>query len=85
MEITGLSIAARAQAVTDAAEARKALRLLTDRYPQQASFPLPMPQPGDVRIFRVTPVIISVIDYSQGFGHTDLVTCDIVATNGAFC
>lgn len=28
----------------------------------------------DVRIFRVTPTVISVLDYSQGFGHTDLVT-----------
>src|SRR5262245_60925804 len=26
-------------------------------------------------ILRVTPTIISVLDYSKGFGHTDLVTC----------
>ncbi len=24
---------------------------------------------------RVTPTVISVLDYSKGFGHTDLVTC----------
>jgi hypothetical protein len=34
-----------------------------------------MPKPADVRIFRVTPVVISVLDYTQGFAHTDLVTC----------
>ena len=28
-----------------------------------------------VRIFRVTPTVISVLDYSKGFTHTDLVTC----------
>ena len=28
-----------------------------------------------VRIFRVTPTVISVLDYARGFGHTDLVTC----------
>jgi hypothetical protein len=28
-----------------------------------------------VRIFRVTPVVISVLDYSRGFGHTDLIAC----------
>jgi nitroimidazol reductase NimA-like FMN-containing flavoprotein (pyridoxamine 5'-phosphate oxidase superfamily) len=50
MEITGLSMAARAQAVVD-------------------------PTPADVRIFRVTPTVISVLDYSKGFAHTDLVTC----------
>lgn len=28
-----------------------------------------------VRIFCVTPLVISVFDYSKGFAHTDLVTC----------
>lgn len=75
MEITGLSMAARAQVVTDPAEAEKALRLLMLKYPQQNSIPLPMPTPADVRIFRVTPTVISVLDYTKGFAHTDLVTC----------
>ena len=75
MEITGLSMAAHAQAVTDTAEAEKAMGLLMRKYPEQTSFPLPMPKPSDVRIFRVTPVVISVLDYTKGFGHTDLVTC----------
>ena len=75
MEITGLSMAARAQVVTDPSEAQKALRLLMLKYPQQASIPLPMPTAADVRIFRVTPMVISVLDYSKGFAHTDLVTC----------
>jgi nitroimidazol reductase NimA-like FMN-containing flavoprotein (pyridoxamine 5'-phosphate oxidase superfamily) len=75
MDITGLSMAARAQAVADPAEAEKALRLLMLRYPQQASIPVPMPTPADVRIFRVTPTVISVLDYAKGFAHADLVTC----------
>jgi nitroimidazol reductase NimA-like FMN-containing flavoprotein (pyridoxamine 5'-phosphate oxidase superfamily) len=75
MEIAGLSMAARAQRVTDAAEAEKVLRLLVQKYPQQQSFPLPMPKAEDVSIFRVTPIVISVLDYSKGFAHTDLVTC----------
>ena len=75
MEIAGLSMAARAQAVTDPAEAEHVIAMLMRRYPEQASFPLPMPQPADVRIFRVTPVVISVLDYTKGFGHTDLINC----------
>jgi len=75
MEITGLSMAARAQVVADPTEAEKALRLLMQKYPEQASLPLPIPTPADVRIFRVTPVVISVLDYAKGFAHTDLVTC----------
>jgi PPOX class probable F420-dependent enzyme len=75
MEITGLSMAARAKAVTDSAEAEKVLRLLMQKYPQQDAFPLPMPKPSEVRIFRVVPSVISVLDYTKGFAHTDLVSC----------
>ena len=75
MEIAGLSMAAHAQAVTNPVEAEKAMRMLMQKYPQeQASLPLPMPTPEEVSIFRVTPLVISVLDYAQGFGHTDLVT-----------
>lgn len=75
MDIKGLSMAARAQMVAEPAELAKAGRLLMRKYPQQIGAP-PMPAeiPPDVRIFRVTPVVISVLDYSQGFAHTDLVT-----------
>ena len=75
MEITGLSMAARAQAVADRAEAEKVLRMLPLKYPEQVSLPGPMPTPDHVRIFRVMPTVISVLDYSKGFGHAELVTC----------
>jgi nitroimidazol reductase NimA-like FMN-containing flavoprotein (pyridoxamine 5'-phosphate oxidase superfamily) len=77
MEITGLSMAARAQPVIDRAGAENALRLLMLKYPEQKSLPssVPMPTPDNVRLFRLTPIVISVLDYSKGFGHTDLVTC----------
>jgi nitroimidazol reductase NimA-like FMN-containing flavoprotein (pyridoxamine 5'-phosphate oxidase superfamily) len=73
MEINGLSMAAHATRVVEAAESEKALRLLMAKYPQQ-SVPLPMPTPADVAVFRVTPTVISVLDYTKGFAHTDLVT-----------
>ncbi len=75
MEITGLSMAARAQVVIDPDEAQKALQLLMLKYPQQNAVPVPLPTPADVRIFRVTPTVISVLDYTKGFAHTDLVSC----------
>ncbi|MFP4896568.1 pyridoxamine 5'-phosphate oxidase family protein [Paraburkholderia sp. EG304] len=76
MAITGLSMAAHAQVVTDRAEAEKVLRMLPLKYPDVHALPLPMPSPDEVRIFRVRPTVISVLDYTQGFGHTDLYTCD---------
>ena len=75
MAITGLSMAAHAQPVTDRAEAEKVLRMLPLKYPEPQTLPIQMPTPDDIRIFRVTPTVISVLDYSKGFGHTDLVTC----------
>jgi nitroimidazol reductase NimA-like FMN-containing flavoprotein (pyridoxamine 5'-phosphate oxidase superfamily) len=75
MEITGLSMAARAHLVVDPTEGENVLRMLIAKYPEQRSLPLRMPSPAEVRIFRVMPTVISVIDYSKGFAHTDLVTC----------
>ncbi len=75
MAVTGLSMAARAQAVDDRAEAEKVLRMLPLKYPDAPPFPRKMPTPDEIRLFRVTPTIISVLDYSKGFAHTDLVTC----------
>ena len=72
MAITGLSMAAHARPVTDPAEVAKAMNLLGQRYPEYAKFP--MPKPEEIRIFRVEPKVISVLDYSKGFGHADLVT-----------
>lgn len=75
MQIKGLSMAAHARRVTDRAEAEKALRMLMRKYPHQENMTLEMPQPDEVAIFRVTPKVISVLDYTKGFAHTDLVAC----------
>ena len=76
MEITGLSMAAHAQRVVDPAEAEKALRALMARYPpQEVPAGFSMPKPAEVAIFRVIPMVISVLDYTKGFAHADLVAC----------
>ena len=77
MAITGLSMAAHAYRVTDRAEADKVLRMLPLKYPDAppATATLKMPTADEVALFRVEPRIISVLDYSKGFAHTDLVTC----------
>jgi nitroimidazol reductase NimA-like FMN-containing flavoprotein (pyridoxamine 5'-phosphate oxidase superfamily) len=72
LAITGLSMAAQAQPVTDPTEAAKATGLLGKRYPEYAAFP--MPKPEEVLIVRVVPKVISILDYAKGFGHSDLVT-----------
>ncbi|RUW86899.1 pyridoxamine 5'-phosphate oxidase family protein [Mesorhizobium sp. M7A.F.Ca.US.010.02.1.1] len=45
--------------------------MMVQRFPQISAI-----QPSEaapVKLFRVRPTIISVLDYSLGFGHTDLV------------
>ena len=77
MSITGLSMAARAHRVSDRAEAEKVIRMLPLKYPDAppSMRQMKMPAPDDVALFRVVPEIVSVLDYTKGFAHTDLVTC----------
>jgi hypothetical protein len=75
MKITGLSMAAHARVVSDRAEAERVLRMLPLKYPDAPPLPVKMPSPDEIRIFRTEPKIISVLDYSKGFGHTDVITC----------
>jgi len=70
-DITGLSILARAEQVRDIAEKALAWRLMVDRFPQISEF-AELPDIS-MAVFRLRPAIISVLDYTKGFGHTDLV------------
>ena len=77
MQIKGLSMAAHARRVVDEAEGSRALGLLLARYPAQEGVSFAMPSPAEVAIFRLTPVVISVLDYTLGFAHTDLIQCEL--------
>jgi hypothetical protein len=70
-------MAARAYRVSDRAEAEKVIAMLPLRYPDAPAMAtqMKMPAPEEVAVFRVVPEIISVLDYTKGFAHTDLVTC----------
>jgi nitroimidazol reductase NimA-like FMN-containing flavoprotein (pyridoxamine 5'-phosphate oxidase superfamily) len=72
MAILGLSMAAQAQAVTDPTEIARALSMLPRKYPDYEAFPLPKAE--ETIVFRVLPKVISVLDYTKGFGHAELVT-----------
>lgn len=86
LDIKGLSLAGTASVVTDQREFDYVSELRLKRYPEYASLPAPVlhesasqrisarPAPTDVALLRIAPEIISVLDYSRGFGHTHLVT-----------
>lgn len=77
MSITGLSMSARAHRVSDPAEAQKVIGMLPLKYPDAppSTAQMKMPRPEEVALFRVVPELVSVLDYTKGFAHTDLVAC----------
>ncbi|HXD43679.1 MAG TPA: pyridoxamine 5'-phosphate oxidase family protein [Pseudolabrys sp.] len=70
LQIKGLSIAARADISTDPGERQHAQEILIKRYPEYKI--MPPPDPESMPLLRLTPQVISLLDYSKGFGHTDL-------------
>jgi general stress protein 26 len=69
--IRGLSVAAVAHEVTAADEIERVVALMTARFPQLAG--MEVAGVPDMKLFRLRPEIVSVLDYRKGFGHTDLV------------
>ena len=70
-EIEGLSMAGIANRITDRKETEKVGELLFKKFPQIAGY---VPSGTEnVLLFRLEPKVISVLDYSKGFGHTELV------------
>jgi nitroimidazol reductase NimA-like FMN-containing flavoprotein (pyridoxamine 5'-phosphate oxidase superfamily) len=72
-QIKGLSMSGLAELLhDDSAESVGARDLLLAKFPVPWEAPPPAP-PGRVMFVRIVPELISVLDYSKGFGHTDLV------------
>jgi len=71
LEIKGLSLAGKAVPVTQTAEFNRASEIFMKRYPEYADWP--RPNPAFAPMLRIQPTVVSVLDYSKGFGHSDLV------------
>jgi nitroimidazol reductase NimA-like FMN-containing flavoprotein (pyridoxamine 5'-phosphate oxidase superfamily) len=73
-EIRGVSVGGRAQRVTDPKEMEHAGQLMLKKFPQVAQYaPAGIEGLEGIAVFRVTPEVISVLDYRKGFGHMELV------------
>lgn len=70
--IKGLSIAGRADEVRDPQQRERAIDLLLERHPGLKQ--LQRPTPDHSAVMRANPEIITILDYSKGFGHADLLT-----------
>lgn len=74
-EITGLSMAAHSEEVSAEDEIEQIGQLMLARFPQIAEMDPPA-EMGAAVFFRMTPTVLSVLDYSKGFGHADTVSVD---------
>lgn len=72
-DIRGLSMGASAQVVRDPKEIEHALRRIIEKFPQAANW-MGGDAKADLVVLRIEPRVISILDYTKGFGHTDLVT-----------
>ncbi len=70
--IQGLSMAALAEEVTDPAERSKAFALMRARFKQLEA--MPTLNLDTIDVLRITPKVISMLDYTKGFGHTETIT-----------
>lgn len=70
--IRALSMAAHASEVTDPRQRKRAVQLLLDRHPGLGK--LEPPEPSHSAVMRAYPTIVTILDYSKGFGHSDVLT-----------
>lgn len=68
--IRGLSLAGRAHQIMDFAEQQKVRALFVKKFPQIEAM-LEAEPVEQLAVFRIEPEVVSVLDYTQGFGHTD--------------
>ncbi len=69
--IRGLSLGGSAEVLGDEEQVARAGRLLRAKFPEWAQ--MPEEEAGEIAFVKVTPKVISVLDYTRGFGHTELV------------
>lgn len=69
--IKGLSMGATAKLLSNPTDIKRALKLLALKFPGMAK--MSAEDIAGSAFIKVTPKVISVLDYSKGFGHTDLV------------
>jgi nitroimidazol reductase NimA-like FMN-containing flavoprotein (pyridoxamine 5'-phosphate oxidase superfamily) len=70
--IKALSIGGRASEVTDPKQRQRAVKLLLERHPGLRK--LERPSPEHSVVMRANPEVLTILDYSKGFGHADVLT-----------
>jgi nitroimidazol reductase NimA-like FMN-containing flavoprotein (pyridoxamine 5'-phosphate oxidase superfamily) len=72
-DIRGVSIGGRARRVTEPEELQRVGELMFKKFPQISRY-AEFGAGTELALFRIDPRVISILDYSQGFGHTERAT-----------
>lgn len=72
-QIKGVSMGATAEILADSDEIKRATECMLKRYPQISEW-AQSDLATNIVLLKITPQVISVLNYEKGFGHTDLVT-----------
>ena len=70
--IKALSMGGKAEIISDADEIMRIGELMYEKFPQARD--IPIPDPTAIVMLKITPEVISILDYEKGFGYADLVT-----------
>ena len=71
-DIRALSIAANASEVRDQVQRKHAIDLLLERHPGLAR--IGRPDPSHSAVMRAWSSIVTIVDFSKGVGHSDILT-----------
>jgi hypothetical protein len=74
-EIRGLSLGGRARRITDPEEISRMGLLFLAKFPEVAQY---VAMDFEMAFFHLTPQVVSILDYRNGFGHTELVELETV-------
>lgn len=74
---SGISLAGYAEPVTDEATSKECTRLLLEKMPELADITYndgdPVFPDPNITKYRIIPTVISILDFTKGFGHADFV------------
>ena len=71
-KLHALSLGGTADLIRDAGEMVRIYRLIGQKFPQTSDYQ--MPDIGGGLVIRIKPFVISLLDYSKGFHHNELVS-----------
>lgn len=78
--IKGISMGAKAEIVNDPKEIEYAGECILRKFPQAKEW-MQGSENTAPAFLKITPVVISVLNYEKGFGHTDLVKAEEIKTS----